>query len=57
MTGAVWDNVDRWRLWQQQWGSTWFAPYRSGLLQHGWNLLVRYNVGDGASDNLGPLAR
>jgi hypothetical protein len=26
------------------------------LLQHGWNLLVRYNVSDGASDNLDPPA-
>jgi hypothetical protein len=38
-------------------GLTWLAADRGGLLQHGWNLLVRYNVGDGASDNLDPPAR
>jgi hypothetical protein len=38
-------------------GSTWLAAHSGGLLQHGWNLLVRYNIGDGASDNLGLPAR
>jgi hypothetical protein len=54
MASTVRDNIERWRLWQQQRGSTWLAADRDGLLQHGWNLPVRYNVGDGARDNLGP---
>jgi hypothetical protein len=38
-------------------GLTWLAADRGGLLQHGWNLLVRYNVGDGTNDNLDPPTR
>jgi hypothetical protein len=45
MASAVRDNVEGRHLWQQQRRMTCLASDRGGLLQHGWNFLVRHNVG------------